>query len=350
MSSVAEVSIKEIAEVAGVHRTTASKVLNNDAAFRINQATRKRILNAAQRLGFSRNDRFTPPRGVRSFGVLNTLKYNKRLNPFFSDVFDGIDTEAREQGLNIYLINSMERMNILQLLYQPEFMGILSLDVPQDLLAAFELAQKPLTGIEAPHHLTSSALYTVRTDSVQGMYEATRHLIAVGHRKIFYLSYRAPGGRESQVSLERFSGVALALKEAGLPVEENRVLADFICADGEEPAATARGYRAMLELLKRDISGPFACVCFSDLDAEGAARAAIEKGLRIPEDVSLVGYDNIPSSAEMSPPLTTVSVPRIELGRQAVRTILDAEAGHAAHETILPSQLVIRNSVLRFSI
>lgn len=346
MPPVGEISIKEVAEVAGVHRTTASKVLNNDASIRINQATRRRILAAAQQLGFRRDEQFAAPRGVRNIGVLNIFKYNKQLNPFFSDTFDGIDTEARQQGINLYLINNLERLNLLQLLHETGFMGMISLGVNPEWLPIFELANKPLVGIEAPHHIHTPWLYAVRTDSVRGMYQATRYLIDAGHRNIYYLSFREGLGRESQVSLERFSGVAMALREAGLPAGENRILTEFIHADAEEPAATARGYHAMMELLSRDVQFPLACICFSDLDAEGAARAAREKGLRIPEDVSLIGYDDIPAAANMSPPLTTISVPRVELGRQAVRTILDVEQGRGQHETILTNELVVRQSVL----
>lgn len=224
---------------------------------------------------------------------------------------------------------------------------MISLGVMPEWLPIFELANKPIVGIEAPHHFHAPWLYVVRTDSVQGMYQAARHVIEAGHRNIYYLSFREGFGRESQVSLERFSGVAMALREAGLPMGENRILTDFVHADAEEPAATARGHRAMMELLSRDVQFPLACICFSDLDAEGAARAAKEKGLRIPQDVSLVGYDDIPAAAAMSPPLTTISVPRVELGRQAIRTILQVPQGNANHETILNNELVVRQSVLK---
>ncbi len=343
--STAEVSIKEVAEIAGVHRTTASKVLNNQAGFRINQTTRKRVLEAARRLGFDRNDRFVPPVGVRSIGLLNFHKYSKQLNPFYSDVFDGIDTEAREVGLNIYLINTMERMSIIHLLHQPDFLGILSVGVSSDLLAPFELTNRPLVGIEAPHGMSSTALYAVRTDSFRGMFDATKHLIERGHRRVYYLSFSEPNGREPQVSLERYSGVATALNEAGIPCRDIRFYGDTSGGRDEQMLATMRGYRAMNQLLRRKPPVPFACVCFSDLDAEGAMNAAKEKGLRVPEDVSLVGYDDIPRAAELSPPLTTVSVPRIELGRRAVRLMLDIEKGEAPHETVLPSRLMIRESV-----
>jgi LacI family transcriptional regulator len=342
-----DVSIKEIAEVAGVHRTTASKVLNNLAGSRINEATRKRVLEVAQRMGFARNDHFTAVTGVRSIGLLNLQKYDKQLNPFFSDVFDGVDSEARKRGLNIYLINTMERLSMVHMLQQQGFLGLITVGATRALLVPFEMTGRPLVGIEAPHGLNSSSLYTIRTDSYRGMYDATQHLIACGHRHIYYLTYLQPNGRESQVSLERFSGVATALKEAGLPFNDSRILSEWLGGRDEQAAATSRGHRAMLELLKRKPPKPFACVCYSDLDAEGAMRAAQDKGLRVPQDVSLIGYDDIPRAEELSPPLSTVAVPRIDLGSRAVQLLLDLETGDAPHETILPSRLVLRDSVLK---
>ena len=220
-------TIKDVADAAGVHRTTASRVLGNDPNLKIGEAVRKRILKAADRLNFVRHDRFTSPKGVRSFGLISVLRHNRFDNPFFSDVFDGIDLEGREQKLNVYLINNIERLNMLHLLRQEDFLGIIVVgEVTRDFLAPFELTEKPLVGVESPHHLDSSALYAVRTDSFRGMFDATDYLIRSGHTHIYYLSFRNPNGSECLVSLERFDGVAMALRNAGLFNGDNR---DIIC-------------------------------------------------------------------------------------------------------------------------
>ena len=114
----------------------------------------------------------------------------------------------------------------------------------------------------------------------------------------------------------------------------------------EEQSASAMGYRGMKSLLERQPEFPLACVCYSDLHAAGVYKAAQEVGLRIPEDVSVVGYDNIPRCEEMDPPLSTIDVPRHELGCGAVKLFGDLEQGAARHETILPSALIVRESIL----
>ncbi|OHB55777.1 MAG: hypothetical protein A2Y07_10645 [Planctomycetes bacterium GWF2_50_10] len=345
-----QISIKEIAETAGVHRSTASKVLNNSSNIKINQATRKRILKAAQDLGFERNNRFVTPGGVRSFGFINVFHYSKNDNPFYSDTFDGIDVEARNEKINMYLINNMERMSLVHLLNQNDFMGVISVGIDRNMLAAFEFTKRPIVVIEAPHHIDSSVLYAVRTDSSKGTYNAAKYLLNVGHRRIYYLGFSDdPAGRENIASLERWDGVAKALREEKINLSERKILVRGINKGSEEASAIDMGYRGMCELLKRELQFPIACVCYSDLHAEGAYKAVFEKKLRIPEDVSIVGYDNVSRSQELKPALTTINVPRIELGREAVKVLLAVEAGVAEHETILPSHLVIRDSVLEIT-
>ncbi len=348
MNAQCQVTVKAVAEMAGVHRTTASKVLNNDLSTRINEATRKRILTAARRLGFDRNNRFLAPTGVRSFGLISAYSYNQEANPFFSNVFDGIDAEARKQKVNVYLINNMERLNLLGLLEQPDFIGMIVVgEVNPEHVTPFELSGKPLVGIEVSRHVNSSSLYGVRTDQFKGMYEATKYLLQSGHRNIFYLSFTSSKGKESPGSLERFEGVAMAMRKAGIYTGKHRVLAELFPGKYENEMAMDVGYRAMVKLLDTGPAMPLACVCYSDLHAIGAGRAARDRGFRVPEDISLVGYDNIPQSMETTPPLTTVNVPRFELGTKAVDILLNIGNGHVEHETVLSTHLMIRESVCK---
>ena len=345
-SQQTEVTIKDVADYVGVHRSTASKVLNNDKNFKSCNKTRKRILKAAERLGFVRNDSFHAPVGVRNFGLIRMGWFDRTDNPFYSEVFDGINAQAHKEKLNMYLVNTLEKLNLLHLLRQEHFMGIITIGgVMEELLAPFELTQKPLIGIEAPGYLNSSVLYTVRTDSFQNMYRAARYVIQAGHRRIYYIGF-TDNGKEPLASYERYEGVHAALKEAQLFTGRNKYLAEHTDKGNEYDTATDAGYRAMMQLLQDNPPLPLACVCYSDLHAEGAGMAAKERGLRIPEDVSLVGYDNINRAQEMSPPLTTTNVPRFELGCQAIRILLEIEQGIALHDTILPTNLVMRQSVL----
>jgi DNA-binding LacI/PurR family transcriptional regulator len=341
------VSIKEIADFVGVHRTTASKVLNDDGNCKVALVTRRRILKAAQDLGFSREHNLRVPSRTLSFGLISCARsYDRRTNPFYSDVFDGINVEAHRQGINIYMINNIQGLSLGQLLAQQKFAGVVDLGtITAEKLASFELAGKPLIGVEAQHHISSSILYTIHTDFAAGTRKAADYLISVGHRRIYYIGFGVKG-REDAGCFERFEGVAAALKAAGLYDPGCRIIAEQSDEGSGEQTAVSTGYRGMKSLLERQPVFPLACVCYSDLHAVGVYKAAGEMGLRIPEDVSVVGYDNIPQSEEMDPPLSTINVPRLELGRRAVQLLLDLERGTAPHETIVPSELVTRASIL----
>lgn len=341
------VSIKEVAEFAGVHRTTASKVLNDDGNCKVAMVTRRRILKAAQDLGFSRNEDLSVPNCTLSFGLIGEARrYDKRENPFYSDVFDSVNEEAHRQGINVLLINNIEVLSLSHLLAQEKFAGVVILGtIATEMLVPFELAGKPLIGVEAQHHISSSILYTIHTDFSAGTRQAAEYLIGAGHRHIYYIGFGVRG-REDAGCFERFGGVAAALKVAGLYDPGCRIIADHESGGSEQHIAVATGYRAMRTLLDRRPVFPLACVCYSDLHAVGVYKAAREMGLRIPEDVSVVGYDNIPQCEEMDPPLSTINVPRHELGRGAVRLLSDLERGMVPHETIVPSELVARESIL----
>jgi LacI family transcriptional regulator len=345
-----QVTIKDIASMSGVHRATASKVLNGVGDIKISSATRKRILNAAQELGFSIENAFHPPEEAKCFGLIEASRYDKQANPFYSDVFDGIRSESRASGLNIFLINDFKRLDVMRLLSQENFLGMLAVGgVAMEQVASFELAGKPLVDIEAPHPHTSSSLYSVRTDSQKAMFEATCRLIEMGHKHIYYLSFLQKNGKEPHVSLDRFAGVAMAMQKAGLYHDEVRVATRASDEGSEFSSGRDLGYRAMQELLGRNPPKPFACVCYADLYAEGACQAAKDHGLTVPGDVSFVGHDNLPGSATMDPPLTTIDVPRVELGVQAVRMLLSIHRGEAEREIILPSRLIERQSVRTIS-
>jgi DNA-binding LacI/PurR family transcriptional regulator len=343
----ANISVKDVAEFAGVHRTTASRVLSNDPTYRVSDETRRRVLNAARRLGFVRNEHLVLPKKTRSLGVFTIFQYSQHDNPFFSEVFDGIAGEARQQGVNLYLINCMEQTGLVHLLEQREFLGAVFIggDVGE-MLTPFELVGRPAVGVETSADLRSPMLYTIRTPQYEGMRSATEYLIQQGHRRVYYLSFTIQG-KPISTSRDRYEGVAMALRQAGLYRGDHQITVELEQGLTEDAMAREMGYRAMEALLGRKPELPIACVCYSDLHAMGACDAAKTHGLRVPEDVSIIGHDNIRRAAQMDPPLTTVNVPRAEMGREAVRCLCELDAGteRRVHETLMPNALVIRNSV-----
>lgn len=352
------VLIAEVAEMVGVHRTTVSKVLSHDPAYKASLETKKKILQAAKQIGYQSDHKVHSLKKTKIFGLLDLRASAPDSCPFASEVLEGVQSEARKLGINYYVISKIQKSDLLQLLAQDNFIGLIGLaGFGRNLFPSFELYKKPLISIEESDDVHNSILYKIRTDSRQGMYEMTKYLIQSGHQRIYYLGFKDINGSESAPSFERYCGVAQALREAKIPlkntkilIENKTILKDAFYEYGELSEVTLgmdMGYRAMKQLLETRPSLPLACVCYSDLHAEGALKAIAEQGLRVPEDVSLAGYDNIERSAQMSPPLTTVSVPRFELGRKAVQVLMEIEDGTAQHENILPHEIICRESVLQ---
>jgi DNA-binding LacI/PurR family transcriptional regulator len=192
--------------------------------------------------------------------------------------------------------------------------------------------QVPIVLLNNQH--PSQFVHSVMIANVQASVDAIRHLIDLGHRRIAYLGDRY--GHQSDS--ERFSGYRQAVEEAGLPFEPQLV----VHGDGKPEGAKA----AMAHLLGLPIP-PTAVFCYNDLSALGAIRQIRDCGLRVPSDVSIVGFDDLYISEYMDPPLTTVRQPMRQMGRMAMNTLLQIFA-NASDESALdikvPGELIVRGS------
>jgi DNA-binding LacI/PurR family transcriptional regulator len=173
--------------------------------------------------------------------------------------------------------------------------------------------------------------YLVAGDDVHGAKLATEHLLSLGHRRCAYVGAE---GRAS--SLRRLRGYRLALAEAGLPFDESLVV-----APGE---GAIHGELAAFRLLARR-PAPSALFCYDDMTAVGVLRAVRALNLGVPQDVAVVGFDDIPLAAYLDPPLTTVRQPMYEMGQQAMTMLLDLINGEMPPRLVtMPGELVIRSS------
>jgi DNA-binding LacI/PurR family transcriptional regulator len=178
----------------------------------------------------------------------------------------------------------------------------------------------------------SQFAHSVMIANVQASLDATRHLIGLGHRRIAYLGDRY--GHQSDT--ERFSGYRQALEEAGLPFEPELVTH----GDGKPEGAEA----AVTDLLASP-QPPTAVFCYNDMSALGAMRQIRNHGLRIPSDISVVGFDDLYISQYLDPPLTTVRQPMRQMGRMAMETLLKIFAGAGSgHDLKVPGELIVRQS------
>jgi DNA-binding LacI/PurR family transcriptional regulator len=324
---------RQIAERAGVSISTVSRVLNNVSG--ISDAVRHRVYLAANELGQDAVA-MPEPTGARHLSLFAPAQDPTR-DPFNADIASGIEEECRRLGIHLsYATLGHHTPDDLQLLDRAFAHGVdgtltVSLD-DQKLIAAIMARNVPLVLINSEY--PELPVDTYLPDNQIGPLLAMRHLIAHGHRRILFLTHF------QRVTIQRrYEAYRRALDEAGIPFDPDLVIDVEMLA---EPA-----HQAMRQILAQGRPSFTAVFCANDVTAIGALRAMHEAGLQIPRDVSIVGYDDLPMTAFLSPPLTTVRIERKELGARAVRGLLDRMA--SPHQTPvrveLASRLIQRESV-----
>jgi LacI family transcriptional regulator len=330
------VTVADIAREAGVSMMTVSRVINKKGE--VSLPTRKRVQKVIDRLSY-RPSGIARSLATRHSGTIG-LVIPDVSNPFFANVALGAEHVAGAEGYNIFLCNSEEiperELAIVNSLEEKRVDGVVlfsRLDSQQltDVLkhhpAAVLINRQRPTGKNAP------AISTVRLDDVLGGQMVVRHLLARDHRAIGLLA----GPATSYSGRARAKGYRQALKVAG---ESARPRWEMFC-----PPTVEGGHTAARELLQTqpELTALF---CFNDLVAVGALQACAELGRAVPGDLAIVGYDDIPLSALVTPSLTTCRAPCYELGAQAVHLLLNRIRGvsEPLEEVILQPELIIRAS------
>lgn len=327
-------TIKDIARLAKVSMNTVSRALNEKPD--VNAETSKRILKIAQELNYSPNTiaRSLVSKKTRILGVVVT----DNANPFYAQVLKGIEDTALQRRYNIILCNSDENSQkeqmALQLLREKRIDGILITPVQKDKAYIIQLKELNIPFVLLNRYSKEIKTDYVINDNTYGAQLAVEHLIDIGRRKIAYI-----GGPSTISSVqERLEGCHKALKNAGLSVRD--LVVEHTNLKMED------GYFAMKKLLKNPAvtTGVFA---YSDLLSIGAMKAIKEAGLHIPEDIALVGYDDIDLAEFLETPLTTVRQPRYEIGKKATNILINKLEGIKSikHKCIvLRPELIIRKS------
>lgn len=325
-------SIKEIARIAGVSHSSVSRALRNSPL--VNRDKADRIRRIAEECGYrpSAAARSLVTRRSQTIGVVVT----SIADPFVAGVVSGMEDIANERGFSVFLANSgvdpAREIRVVHAFEERRVDGIIvtasrvgALYVP-----VLEQMQVPIVLLNNQH--PSQFAHSVMIANVEASREATRHLVALGHRRIAYIGDRL--GFQSDT--ERFEGFRSALEEAGVPLDPALV----VHGDGKPEAARA----AMSQLLALP-NRPTAVFCYNDLTALGALRQIADAGLRVPQDVSLVGFDDLYISQYVEPPLTTVRQPMRQMGNLAMTTLLRLIAGEGICQDIkVPGELIVRRS------
>lgn len=336
---MAEISIKEVARLAGVSTATVSRCLNRPE--KVTEATRRKVQEAIIATGYSPNTLAQSFRRGRTNLVMVVMPSVG--DPFFTQVMLGIRTAAKAKGYSIVIeetqLNTMTADEIGAMLVSNQTDGILLLasmsPFGTEVLSSTSQRRLPIViGCEAVAPELSE-FSSVHIDNIAAAKEATNYLISQGHRRIAMIS----GQEKTLLTKDRETGYRSAMKQAGIDVPEGYVVPGELTLEGAR-----RATRKLLNHERR----PTAIFSATDEMAIGALHAIRANGLSVPEDLSVVGFDDIRYAEVVDPPLTTISQPAEEIGERAMyrlcREIEEGSEGNRARE-LVPHKLVIRQSV-----
>jgi len=343
------VTIEDVARAAGVSRQTVSRAINDQGE--ISPQTRSRVLRIVEELGYR-------PSGIaRGLATHRTrtlgLVVPDVANPFFSDVARGAEQVAYAEGYNVFLCNTEEdpqrELAVLRSLEGQRVDGVVLCSSRLDDLELRSVVARHSVVVLVNRRLESEGepdrIGVVVLDDVAGGRMAVQHLLDGGHRAVGFLA----GPPASRSGRWRIEGYRAALADAGVPGSPAWMV--------HCPADVDGGHQAAGDLLALHPELTALC-CYNDLVAVGALQACVDLGRRVPDDVAVIGFDDIMLAALVTPPLTTCRVPRYELGAQAMRLLLaqiddcsdradkirPADKLRPCAEVVLQPELVVRAS------
>ena len=327
-----KITIADVAREAGVSSQTVSRVINNKGELK--PETRRSVIEVIERLGYR------PSSIARSLATNRTFTLGLSVpdidNPFWPGIARGIEDVAWEQGYHVFLCNTTEdpkrEAAVLQLLEDKRVDGVIVAGsrLPDERLQP--LIEKHLAAVLVNRTLPGGAAGSVRVDVVHGAALAITHLLTRGRRRIAHLG----GPPASQNSQGHISGYSSALLAAGIAPDPELIRPGPPYREGGLQAAKA------LLSARPDID---ALYCYNDLVAIGAMQACAELGLRVPEDIAVVGYDDILMAGLVTPALTTLRISTHQLGAAAARMLFERINGRSEQsEVVMTPELVIRAS------
>lgn len=327
------ITIDEIARLANVSKSTVSKALND--RHDVSPATKTKILKIAQQYHFTPNvfGKSLKSKITKNIGVIFTReKQPLSNNPFFSRILEGIEAELAINNYNLVLniLPDNSEGELPRMIRERYVDGLLLIGVFHDQFVD-QLSSHHLPVVQIDPKQNRPEFSQVFIDNEHGAHVATQYLIDAGHRKIGFIS-----GELSRLSFkQRLDGYKKTLAHNGIAIDDNLIKAYGI----EE------GYEQVSTLI--DQEHPTALFCTNDINAMHGYKAIHDMKLRIPDDISFIGFDDIWSAAVAAPPLTTVRVYKEELGSIGVRRLLEMINSTSAQpsNTIVPVKLIVRQSV-----
>lgn len=324
-------TIKDVAKLAGVAVSTASYALNNSD--KISLATKQRVEEAAKTLNYQKNGFASDLKREKTNTI--ALILSDLSGPYYSELIKGVQDVATSNGYDLIACSSIggRQSTAFKFLREKRVDGAIILAHNIDDEIAIESAREGFPLVFLDRKLENDNIYEVEVDNEDGGFMATEYLIKQGNKEIAYVS----GPSNSFDSYQRFTGYTRALQHYGMCFHSKWKISGDFTREG--------GYRAT-KLLIAQKKLPEAIFYANDEMAIGALEAFAENGINVPGDVSIIGFDDIDISEYVSPPLTTISQPKYEVGALAVHLIFQVlEGEHVDHHYKLHTKLVERNSV-----
>ncbi|MDQ2775850.1 MAG: LacI family transcriptional regulator [Acidobacteriota bacterium] len=329
---MAAVSIKDIARIAGVSHSTVSRALRNSPL--IPAHTRERIQLIAHQQGYAASAiaRSLVTRRTHAIGVVVT----SIADPFNGEVVSGIEETANKAGYSVVLATSQadpgREIALVRSFKERRVDGVLVASSRVGALYAESLADLRIPIVLLNNQYPGEFVFSISIDNADGAEQATRHLADLGHTKIAYIGDRL--GMQSDT--ERHSGYTAALRACGIHFRSEYT----VQGDGKPEGAR----EAAARLLALD-DPPSAIFCYNDMSALGVLDEAAKRGLIVPRDLSVCGFDDLFFTPFLSPPLTTIRQPKREMGRRAMELLLSILSGEEQRKNIkIKGELIVRES------
>ena len=328
-------NINDLAKMAGVSRTTISRVLNNKSD--VDDKTREKVLKIIDEVGYVANSvaRNLRQKRTNKIGLLLYAYVSGVHVPgmhiaseYYFEIIRGVTSEAETEDYNIILYSSLYSEGTLDKLNKicrsGEVDGLILVGTGQMKPLIDVLKSSHMPFLVANRIVSDPDVSFVGPDDEEGAYKATQHLLELDHKRIVYL------GRpdDEETNKNRFEGYKRALNDANIPYDEELIVpASYEWGSGE---------RAVRLLMQKE-NPPSAVFAFNDLLAIETAHACGEMGLKIPQDLAIIGFDDIHSTAVMQPPLSTIHQPLFEIGSEAMKILFTL----IQNENIKPIQTIV---------
>ena len=333
-----EISIADIARIAGVSHTTVSRALRGSPLISVD--TRERIKHLAQEMGY------TPNAIAQSLQTQRTntigLVVTSIADPFLNDVVKGVEEIARAANFSVFLSathnDPEQEMGVIETFHRRRVDGILvaSSRITSQYKKRLDHIRVPTVLINSQADSQDELLNWVSVDDRLGAQLAVEHLLQLGHRSIGYLGISS----RPRSNRQRFQGYQSALEASGIQCG-NAFVMITTGTEASHEEDVALGQASLPYFLEREVTAIF---CYNDMAAIGLLMACREQGIAVPQQLSVVGFDDIKMASYVAPALTTVHQPKVEMGRLATQVMLDLLNNRPGKNHVLQPTLITRAS------